>query len=85
MIGLANTNRGVIYLIDSLLQNYGIRTHLTERPPGKTTFKADGSRITSRKPIFNLVIHDKASLKIFAEKIGFTIARKKNKLSEALR
>jgi len=36
-------------------------------------------------PIFNLAIHDKASLKIFADKIGFTIARKQNKLSGVLR
>lgn len=82
---LSNTNHEIVAFIVMLLQRLGIRTHSSERPPGKTSIKRDGSLITSRKTLHLIVIHDKASLKIFAEEVGFSIGRKQKKLMEAIR
>ena len=82
---LSNTNLEVIAFIEILLQRFGIRTHSSERPPSKTSIKRDGSLITSRKPLHLIVSHDKASLKTFAEEVGFSIGRKQKKLMEAIR
>lgn len=84
-LGLANTNQGIIAFIEMLLQKFGVRTHFYERPIGKTSIKHDGSIITPRKPIFNLVIHDKTSIRLFAEAIGFSIERKQKRLMEAIK
>lgn len=84
-LGLCNTNHEVMPFIEMLLQKFGIRTHSSEHPPGRTSIKRDGSLITSRKLLYRIVIHDKASLKIFAEEVGFSIGRKQEKLMEAVR
>lgn len=83
-LDFANTNHEVIAFTEMLLQRFGIRTHSSERHAGKTSTKRDGSLITSRKSLYQIAIHDKASLKIFAEKVGFSIGRKQNRLMEAV-
>lgn len=84
-IDLANTNHEVMAFIKSLLQSLNIRAHFHERPISKTTTKRDGSVIIPRKPIYQVAIHDKTSIKIFAEEVGFSIGRKQNRLMEAVR
>lgn len=83
-IQLYNTDHDAIRFIEWLLQSLNIRTHFSERSAGKTSIKRDGSLITSRKPIYQIAIHDKASIKIFAGKVGFSIGRKQNRLMEAV-
>lgn len=83
-IDLPNTNSEVVVFIKSLLQLLNIRAHFHERPIGKKSVKRDGSVIIPKKPMFNLNICDKTSIKIFSEKIGFSIGRKQNRLMEAV-
>jgi len=83
-IDLPNTNSQVVVFIKSLLQLLNIRAHFHKRPIGKKSVKRDGSVIIPKKPMFRLDICDKASIKIFSEKIGFSIRRKQDKLMEAV-
>lgn len=55
--------------ISALLRNLGIRSKIIYRPSGN---------------IHNVRIQDRASVELFAEHVGFTIARKKNKLQEGI-
>jgi intein-encoded DNA endonuclease-like protein len=82
-IAIGCTNQAVIEYINSLLKAQTIRsTVVMKQPSGRFGIKKDGSIIVSKKMMYILNIYDKSSMKLYTDKIGFSIARKQNTLLE---
>jgi intein-encoded DNA endonuclease-like protein len=82
-ISIGCTNQVVIEYINSLLKAQNVRSAITtKQPSGRFSIKKDGSIIVSKKMMYILNIYDKSSMKLYTDKIGFSIARKQNTLLE---
>jgi len=83
-VGAENTDKSLLLRVKQLLDELGIASRFVRKRNAGTIMVVRGECFVMRKTMHSVIIGKVADVKTFADKIGFTIHRKNQKLQDAL-